>query len=159
MTLSAHPDHGRPRAMLASRLNARWKWVLPAILLLSPVASPAQEPWDTGRSVHGQVTFELTCAVCHGIDGKGEPAAGTQQIVAAPALTDLARRNAGVFPSEQIFRIIDGRDAGTAHGGEMPAWGLLFLHDFQQGLPGVDYERLAQQRIADLVDYIRSIQE
>jgi hypothetical protein len=68
-------------------------------------------------------------------------------------LTQYARANGGVFPSERTRRVIDGRDVG-AHGSvEMPVWGDVFKRTIPDG------ERAARERIDAIVAYLESIQE
>ena len=70
-------------------------------------------------------------------------------------LTRLARRNGDRFPGEQLRRVIDGRQAVTAHGRrEMPVWGVTFQ------LTGRDTNQEAEveSRILQLVAFLESIQ-
>jgi len=123
-----------------------------------PVA--AQEP-STTRATFGRITFELSCTVCHGADAKGEGPASAQLTVPAPDLTQLSVRNGGTFPTERVTEIIYGGQAVATHGGQMPAWGLIFLRDFEEfnrDTP-LDDQALVRRRIGDLVAYLQSIQE
>ena len=71
-----------------------------------------------------------------------------------PSLTSFAVRNGGVFPSERVRRIIDGRDV-AAHGSfEMPVWGDAFKRT-REGLS----EAASAARIDAIVRYLDSIQE
>jgi hypothetical protein len=69
-------------------------------------------------------------------------------------LTHLARANGGAFPRERVEMFVThGRDASAlAHGtAEMPVWGPVFL--------GLDRsETLVRVRIANVVDYVGSLQ-
>ena len=43
-------------------------------------------------------------------------------------VTILAERNNGVFAADAVYKLIDGRDTKTSHGGsEMPIWGCRHL--------------------------------
>jgi len=88
-------------------------------------AQPAQPP--TTQPVAGSEVFKDYCAVCHGTSGTGDgPLAGNMKR-RPPDLTVLAIQNGGVFPSEQVRKIIDGRDPVPGHGGpDMPVWGSAF---------------------------------
>jgi hypothetical protein len=69
-------------------------------------------------------------------------------------LTSFTRRNGGVFPSERLYRIIDGRDV-AAHGThEMPVWGDAF-HARRSAMGKAD----ADARIAAIVRFLEGIQE
>lgn len=100
----------------------------------------------------GEYLYRTFCASCHGESGRGDgPAAPTLRHPATD-LTQLAARAGGTFPRDQVTRIIDGRQPVTAHTTpDMPKWGQVM-----QRLE--DDERLAQRRIAALVNYLESIQ-
>lgn len=117
-------------------------------LLLVPfaVSTFAQTPATSGAA-----TFGLYCASCHGRSAKGDgPMAG--MLTRRPAdLTEIAKRNAGTFPSEKIGQIIDGRSPVRGHGGgDMPVWGDAFAKTADP-TPVAD-------RIGRLVTYLESIQ-
>jgi hypothetical protein len=78
-------------------------------------------------------------------------------VTAVPDLTAISRRY-GEFPAMQIADTIDGRGARVdAHGTRtMPVWGYEFW--VEEG-GDVVAQREMKQVIANLVDYIRSIQE
>lgn len=113
------------------------------------------------RAALGRITFALSCAVCHGQTATGEGAMSSDLAVPAPDLTLLSVRNGGTFPAERVTEIIFGGAAVTVHGGQMPAWGLLFLKDFEapDGNAPRDGAALVERRIGDLVAYLESIQE
>ena len=73
-----------------------------------------------------------------------------------PDLTRIASRKGGDFPSEKVFRIIDGQWEIPAHGTRpMPLWGYELL-----GTDGDDesQHREATQKIDSLVAYLAPIQ-
>lgn len=121
------------------------------VLLAAPVfADDAIE----GNPAIGAELFKSYCRSCHGSSGEGDgPVAEHLKDVPAD-LTQIARRNDGTFPREWVYMRIDGRKKVGAHGStEMPVWGTAFTKT-QGGLT----EERAQQRIADLVSYLESIQ-
>lgn len=137
---------------------------LPALLLslsLLGGSGAATGEEHVPRAAMGRATFELSCVVCHGPQGRGDGAMASALAVPAPDLTQLARRNGGPFPRERVRAIIEGGPARTEHGGQMPAWGLIFLKDFEAHTAGgaVDRRALVQRRIDDLVTYLESIQD
>jgi hypothetical protein len=71
-----------------------------------------------------------------------------------PSLTSFAVRNGGVFPSERLKRIIDGRDVPAHGNSEMPVWGDAFRRT-REGLSG----DAATARIEAIVRYLETIQE
>jgi hypothetical protein len=67
-------------------------------------------------------------------------------------LTLIAKKNGGVFPTDVLYRIIDGRRTIRAHGSyEMPVWGSVFL----SSVP----ENVARNRILAIIGYLKSIQQ
>jgi hypothetical protein len=87
-----------------------------------------------------------------------------QDLLTKPtALTTLSKRNAGVFPAQRVYEIIDGREVVKAHGSrEMPVWGKRFrstipkLEELGMGDFGPS---IAHARIASVIDYLYRIQE
>ena len=69
-------------------------------------------------------------------------------------LTRFAAMNGGVFPSERLRRIIDGRDVPSHGDRTMPVWGVTLRTSRGEG----GYDSVAA-RIEALVQYIQSIQE
>jgi mono/diheme cytochrome c family protein len=87
-----------------------------------PPNAPASQPTFTGRDV-----FKDYCAVCHGMSARGDGPLADSMKRRPPDLTVLATQNGGVFPAEQVRKIIDGRDPVPGHGGpDMPVWGRAF---------------------------------
>ena len=74
----------------------------------------------------GSRLFRTHCATCHGVDGRGAGPMASQLRRTPRDLTQYAARNGGLFPSEKVHRIIDGRDVPSHGIGEMPVWGDVF---------------------------------
>jgi hypothetical protein len=71
-------------------------------------------------------------------------------------LTTITKRNGGKFPSDVVFRTIDGRVPVKGHGGQdMPVWGNVFLRPQEGGLT----PEVIRARIDALVRYLESIQQ
>ena len=109
-------------------------------------------PINSGEQMYG--TY---CAVCHGRDGRGMGPAALSLKVAPPDLTLLSKKNGGKFPSDHVTTVLRFGVNAPAHGtSEMPIWGNL-LHTLHPG------EReggmLVQQRIKNLTDYLKLIQQ
>ncbi len=103
----------------------------------------------------GAATFATHCASCHGplAEGDGPVAAAISGTV--PNLRTLSQRNGGTFPADAVASYIDGRDLPAAHGARlMPVWGSIF--DATSRIV-VDAET-AEQRIAEVVEYLRTLQ-
>ncbi len=107
----------------------------------------------------GAVTYALSCAVCHGESGHGDGEMADELAVPAADLTGIALRNGGVFPAERVAEVIRGGSAVTTHGGQMPAWGLVFLKDPAGASDQPPATASAvERRIAELVAFLESIQ-
>jgi mono/diheme cytochrome c family protein len=106
------------------------------------------EPF-TGKQLYGSY-----CALCHGSDGKGGGPFSAQLKVWPPDLTQMAKKNHGVFPGMRVAEAIDGEFGKPSHGSaEMPIWGPVF-RSIAHG-----HKDSAQLRINSLVKYLESIQE
>jgi mono/diheme cytochrome c family protein len=130
------------------------------ILLLIPVAVTQQAPTvkksatEKSEPISGKQLYASYCALCHGADAKGGGSFSPQLKVWPPDLTQLAKKNNGVFPSMRVSEVIDGEFDKPAHGSkDMPVWGPVFrsmAHGRQDS---------AQVRINHLVKYMQSLQQ
>jgi hypothetical protein len=71
-----------------------------------------------------------------------------------PDLTAYTARNGGVFPSERLAQIIDGRHVPSHGDRDMPVWGEAF----RNSRDGLDVES-AQARIDAIIRYLAGIQQ
>jgi mono/diheme cytochrome c family protein len=124
--------------------------VLAAILLLpKTVSAQDQKQTTTGREV-----YRTYCATCHGTSAVGDGPLASNMVKKPANLTEIAKRNGGTFPSEVVFKTIDGRSPIKGHGGpDMPVWGEAFQRSREAG----DQDRV-KSVIQSLVDYLESIQ-
>ena len=127
------------------------------IVLALCAALAAQEvkkvPIQPTPANSGQVMFKEYCAVCHGLDGKGDGPAADALKKRPADLTQLAHKNNGTFPEAHVMNFITGQDVVAAHGSrDMPVWGTLFtsLNPNDQGVTTL--------RVANLADYLKSLQ-
>ena len=75
-------------------------------------------------------------------------------------LTTLIARHGGVFPLERVVARIDGRDPLVAHGSDMPIYGAFYEVGPDVALrTEAGQPILTSQPIADLVAWLRTIQE
>ena len=133
-------------------------WMLSGVTAVTlGVQAPAQAPVQRTpgpANDAGARLFRTYCAACHGTAGRGNGPMAEQLRTAPPDLTRFAARNGGVFPSERLRQIIDGRGVG-AHGiREMPVWGDAF----RSGPEGLSPEA-AQARIDAIIRHLQAIQE
>jgi mono/diheme cytochrome c family protein len=130
----------------------------PAVLvgLLVVVSAGIVLAQSQGREAEsGSTLYNLYCASCHGTNGHGNGSIAIFLRVPPANLTQIAKRNKGVFPAEQVYRIIDGRQTVRPHGeSQMPVWGDAFM----KSMTGGD-EKAVNEKIRALVVYLESIQE
>jgi mono/diheme cytochrome c family protein len=113
-----------------------------------------KNPPLTIRSVAGGDLFAFYCAPCHGRNGQGSGPVAAALKTAPPDLTRLALGAGGRFPRQRVEAFVtnDGHALTPAHGtSDMPVWGPVF-----RSLDPSD--TMAKVRIANVVDYIESIQ-
>ena len=132
------------------------------LLTLILVAGTARAVSAQDQDV-GQAIFRMSCASCHGAEGKGNGPVSSQLKVPPPDLTVLAKKNNGVFPVSRVYEIIDGRQAVIAHGTrDMPIWGFQYsLEQRVQGNPAtaIDPDPIVRMRILSIIDYLSRIQQ
>jgi mono/diheme cytochrome c family protein len=104
--------------------------------------------------VSGAETFRTHCAGCHGADGKGDGPRAANLGFHPADLTLIASRHGGSYPSEEVYRVVDGRKPLRGHGApDMPIWGDAFRK------PETGYDEAAvREKIRSVVDYIRTLQ-
>lgn len=128
------------------------------MVALAAFWSPAAA--DAAKESEGASLYRQHCASCHGGTGRGDGPVAKRLTPPPPALTTLARRHGGVFPTDYVYRIVDGREERRAHGGRsMPVWGTYYgLQAQGSGRDAPDTETAIRQRILALVGHLESIQ-
>ena len=118
----------------------------------------------------GKYEYQIGCAACHGLDGKGMGPVGALFGKPPANLTVLAKKNNGVFPFNSVYEVIDGRQVVLAHGTrDMPIWGNRFMPSpnriaspsITEGFvnPSYDREIIVRMRILAVIDYLNRMQE
>ena len=108
---------------------------------------------------YGEAEYLNSCAVCHGVEGKGDGPLGDLLVKRPADLTSISKRNGGTFPYARIFAVIDGRYPVPSHGErEMPVWGRQFLGDDQRLYGPAGGEIVTTERIHELAGYVQSLQ-
>jgi mono/diheme cytochrome c family protein len=97
--------------------------------------------------------YRAHCAVCHGLDGKGNGPAAPALKQLPSDLTQLSKKNGGKFPDFRVANVIQGDSVLVAHGSrDMPMWGDIF-RSIQRNDPVVTL------RVHNLTEYIASLQQ
>jgi mono/diheme cytochrome c family protein len=107
----------------------------------------------------GKQDYMENCASCHGTDGKGHgEALYVIPGVKPPDLTTLSKNNGGVFPTDRVYKSIDGRTGIPQHERfDMPFWGTTFQREGKEFTPVSEAE--VKARIMNIVKYLKSIQQ
>lgn len=144
------------RGRIASALALAW--VLGTALSAQTPAGQTQVPKVKAvravpiASVEGRDNYAAYCAVCHGLDARGNGPAAPAMKMPVADLTSIAKRHGGKFDAVEVEYIIKGigKTESPAHGvEEMPIWGDVFRHD---------EKNVTALRIRNLVKYVESIQ-
>jgi mono/diheme cytochrome c family protein len=122
----------------------------------------AQESSLTAGSVDvGKNEYDTRCAICHGLSGKGDGPyvqllkEGTD----LPNLTELSKKNGGVYPFLRVYWTIDGTVRVRAHGSaNMPIWGQVYKFQSHNLDPLYDPELFARTKIFALTEYVWRLQ-
>jgi mono/diheme cytochrome c family protein len=141
-----------------SRTRIAWAIAGAALLGLATTAMAADRP------DYGKREYDSNCAVCHGKLGKGDgPYAGMVDTRGGADITQLSKKNGGVFPIHKVTQTIDGRHLVKAHGPrDMPIWGSDYLIDAKAKTASAetpfDPEVIVTYRIMTLAEYVSRLQ-
>ena len=114
---------------------------------------------------YGQREFRTRCAMCHGESGHGDGWLAEFLIQRPAVLTQIKKKNGGVFPREQVARMIDGRTDVKLHGPRaMPIWGDIYKSEIEskggaRGGVREEDEINISYRIQALIEYLATLQE
>ncbi|MFK7815312.1 MAG: cytochrome c [Gammaproteobacteria bacterium] len=110
--------------------------------------------------IEGEKEYQQRCAVCHGVEGKGDGPYSFALIFKPSNLTTLLIENGGHFPFVETYLIIDARDMTKFHGTRlMPIWGDRYSQDTWSSVSPEHANTLVRGRIFELIMYLYSIQE
>ena len=111
-------------------------------------------------AVEGAVLYERHCATCHGLDATGGgPMAGVLLVPPADLTRMASAEEDGAFPLLRVVRRIDGRDPLVAHGSPMPVYGDFFEGNDTAMKTASGQPLLTSRPVADLVAYLKEIQQ
>ena len=101
----------------------------------------------------GSADYQAYCSACHGPEARGDGSIAKSLKKRPADLTQMTKRNSGVFPDEKVFKTVDGR-GGSAHSdSDMPSWGEVFAKSSESA----GAEKSAA-RIDALVKYLQTLQ-
>ncbi len=100
----------------------------------------------------GKEEYQVYCVACHGEQGKGDGRMAEILLVKPSDLTEIAKRNGGVFPFWQVYGVVEGSVPVKGHL-YMPDWERRFRAD--EAKPGYTRSYL---RILTLTHYLETIQ-
>lgn len=132
--------------------------VLGAYLIggIGSVYAQQQKKFDFGKR-----EYDSNCAACHGLKGKGDGPYKPFLTKSPIDLTVLSKNNAGTFPFDRVYNVIDGRLDIRAHGpSDMPIWGAEYSAKSAEAYLDVPYhpEAYVRTRILALTEYIARLQ-
>jgi len=114
-------------------------------------------PMQQTSPASGKQMYSTYCAVCHGVDGRGNGPAASALKVPPTDLTVLSKSNGGKFPGVHIATVLQFGMETPAHGSKsMPVWGPA-LRSLDRGMPSPEMDE--HLRIANLTDYLKSLQK
>jgi len=148
------------RALSVSILGSNFSSCVFGCLVAGSLAAPvsgAAEPYiDQSDRLSGPELFREHCAVCHGIDGKGNGPLAQVLTVPPADLTGISERAGGVFPAARVTEIITFGGSIPVHGTpSMPVWGMIFSREGGLARRGAEYSRRA---VVELNRYLQTIQ-
>ena len=132
-------------------------WILAATGVLGATTVLAQDA--ATEFAAGRQEYLVACSACHGeaADGNGEIATMFKDPI--PDLTEIAKRNDGVFPLLKVIQTIDGRAGVRAHGNPMPVFGNRYSMEATGSDANLGAEAIARGRVLELALYLQAIQK
>jgi mono/diheme cytochrome c family protein len=138
----------------------RYALAVGTLFILAFTATKAVSAQDTSLQATGAMEYRISCATCHGQDGRGEGPLASVLKTKPTDLTQLSKNNHGAFPFLKILQIIDGRAEIGAHGTrDMPAFGGRYEEEAGQAYGPYGGETVVRARILELVYYLQTIQK
>jgi len=142
--------------MLSSAIKAT-VMILGLVWVLS-LPSASAEAQESEVIAGGELEYQNACAICHGVDARGNGIMSRYLTVKPASLRQLRLTPGGNFPFWEVYRKIDGQFEIRGHGTrDMPIWGDRFRA--QAGGDGKSAQSQAAGRILSLVFYLQYIQE
>jgi mono/diheme cytochrome c family protein len=109
-----------------------------------------------GEAEKSAALYLRYCASCHGIEAKGDGPVAKHLTIKPTDLTQLRKKNKGVFPLNRVVSAVDGTRFVRTHGeSKMPVWGEVFEKFDPKGKdPGQ-----SQTKVKLIADYLSAHQQ
>jgi mono/diheme cytochrome c family protein len=133
--------------------------IVAAITVGTVTMAHAQQVGPAAQNL-GKNEYQKHCAVCHGVSGKGDGiyADLLKSGTVVANLTELSKKNNGVFPFARVSETIENGVPGAHGTKEMPIWGPRYRIEAGQSLYDEYTEAYVRARILALTEYIYSLQ-
>jgi mono/diheme cytochrome c family protein len=133
--------------------------IVAAITVGTITMAHAQQAGPAAQNL-GKNEYQKHCAVCHGVSGKGDGiyADLLKSGTVVANLTELSKKNNGVFPFARVSETIENGVPGAHGTKEMPIWGPRYRIEAGQSLYDEYTEAYVRARILALTEYIYSLQ-
>src|SRR5690606_30769789 len=103
-----------------------------ATLLLPAATLPAQaQESQSVQAQFGRSTYRLFRVGCHGADGKGNRTVAEALDLPLVDLTQIRKRNGGVFPADAVAAAIAGTRMGGHRDLAPEPWARIFADEFE----------------------------
>jgi mono/diheme cytochrome c family protein len=133
-----------------------------AIAVGAVTMAHAQQSGSEAQGIDvGKYEYDSHCAECHGARGKGD--GPYLQLLRSdtvmPDLTELSKKNGGVFPFPRVYGTIAGSVKVRAHGPSgMPIWGRVYMLQSQNVNPLYDPQYFAIAKVLAVTEYVYRLQ-
>jgi mono/diheme cytochrome c family protein len=107
--------------------------------------------------MRGAALYAQHCAMCHGVEARGDGPLAPSLVVQPSNLRGLGRGDA--FPTFRVAARIDGHDPLVSHGSPMPIWGQFFAGPQTALRTSSGQPILTPAPVADLVAWLATIQD
>jgi mono/diheme cytochrome c family protein len=141
--------HDTKERLMITKLTITAAAIVLGMGIVRPISWAAEG--DQGRAYYLRY-----CGSCHGVEGKGDGTVSRSLKVKPADLTQLQKKNKGVFPLEKVIATIDGKTRIGAHGeSKMPVWGEIFEKEASaQKEPATT----SAARVKVIAEYVSTIQ-
>lgn len=104
----------------------------------------------------GRAYYFRYCGSCHGVEGKGDGTVSRSLKLKPADLSQLQKKNKGVFPLEKVIATIEGKTRIDAHGeSKMPVWGEIFE---KEATAQKDPAATSAAKVKVIAEYVSTIQ-